>query len=789
MGVPYLLTKRVLRLGVGVLLASMAIGQELKPNEWVNVSENAVGPRFSPALVWSPKLEKFLLVGGRISHHFKGERPWDVQTFDVKDRKWGNHLPAGAEKLGGETGNVKDPGYQSAYFTMMDKAGMNRPNRRHMVMHYAYALPGWDDDFYGLVCGRTLKYDPIARTWKDMKPEISVLPPAKSFKDTLNWSALCADPVDRELLLFGGCGVLTEHGDVGTWVYSTEKNAWRDLACEKQPPPRALAPMAYDPGTKKIVLFGGDRLDQLWADTWVYDCTTRKWEERKPALSPSPRYGHALLYLPKARKIVLLGGKTYTSSTSYFATLYKPLPFECWTYDVAGNKWSLVKAWPKGTGPAMSRHRGNGVDSAQVAAVNDEDVVLWIGTGTKKKSPHSSWLCRLDVSATDAAGTARLGVKPGTLEYRTGSFDPEWYTKDVPPPDPAAAAAVLKNLVPNTWTSLQCPRWPENRQGGGWSTVAFDTDRDQILHMGGGHSSYFGNDMAHYDIKTGRWSIACRPMFALHYNYDLNGPGLWAFNGAPWGNHNYHAYAYDPTIKRVAYIKGSMTLLYDPVTRTWPHAEKFSKLPFFTSKYVNYLVSTPKGVICWTPTRQGSKETGLWRLENGKVWEEMKTSGDALPMTVCDGSTITFDSKRDCLWFTTSVGPCGQVWSADLKTGAVRKLDPTGLKAIIGKRFARESAYLPKGDLVMFGFLLEGEGGLVVPFYDCGKNRWLAAKMPGAEFMNGGKKAKPGSSVDLGLVYDPERDLVWSTLCELRRSGRLRVVKVDAVTLEATPLK
>jgi hypothetical protein len=95
----------------------------------------------------------------------------------------------------------------------------------------------------------------------------------------------------------------------------------------------------------------------------------------------------------------------------------------------------------------------------------------------------------------------------------------------------------------------------------------------------------------------------------------------------------------------------------------------------------------------------------------------------------------------------------------------------------------------PKADMVMIGFLLDGESGLVVPFYDCEKNRWLAAKMPGAEFMNGGKKAKPGSSVDLGLAYDPKRDLVWSTLCSLRGEGSLQVVRVDAATLGATPLK
>jgi Galactose oxidase, central domain len=768
-------------------------GKTLAPNTWVKVSENAVGPRFSPALVWSKEAKRFLIIGGRISHSFRGERPWDVQSFDVKDRKWRNQLPEGAKKLGGETGNVKDPGYKSPWFVMKDKLGMNRPNRRHMVMHNMYAMPSWQSAFIGVACGRTLKYDPAARVWKDLKPQVSVLRESSSFKGTLNWAAVCADPVNRELMLFGGCGVETKRADMGTWVYSTEKNTWRDLKLEKQPPQRALSPMAYDPATKKIVLFGGDRLDQLYADTWVYDTKTRKWEEKKPAISPAPRFGHALLYLPKSKKIVLLGGKTYRSSTGYGATLYKPLPFEAWTYDVAANKWVFVKRWEKGQGPAMAGHRGGGVDSAAVAAVSDQDLVLLLGVGTAKRSPHSSWLCKLDATVSDAAGTAKYGVKPGTLGFRTGPFDPEYYTKDVPPPNPAAQAAFLKNLPANQFVSVKAPRWPKNRQGGGWSTVALDTDRDQILHLGGGHSSYFGNDVAHYDIKTGRWSIAARPMFALHYNYDLSGPGPFAFNNGPWGGHNYHAYAYDPTIKRLVYMK-YFTNFYDPEKRKWIFEERL-KTPFKISKYITYLRLTSKGLIAWTHV--GHQRTGMFRLEQGKKWVKLPLTGK-LPVTVCDGSAADYDSKRDRLLMTTSTRvkgkswrdpvPQGQVWSYDFKTGEAKALDPVNKGALKTGRFAREAVYLPKSDMLMLGYLLKVDGKLVVPFYDCAKNKWFTAEMPGAEgFIN--RKGRAGSSVDLGLIYDAKRDLVWGTLCALRGDGHLRVLRIDRKSLKLIELK
>ena len=66
-------------------------------------------------------------------------------------------------------------------------------------------------------------------------------------------------------------------------------------------------------------------------------------KQRKPTLSPSPRAGHALLWLPKAKKVLLLGGYGYTSAAGYVESLYRRLPFEAWTYDTATDTWELLK--------------------------------------------------------------------------------------------------------------------------------------------------------------------------------------------------------------------------------------------------------------------------------------------------------------------------------------------------------------------------------------------------------------------------------------------------------------
>jgi len=532
--------------------------------------------------------------------------------------------------------------------------------------------------------------------------------------------------------------------------------------------------MVYDPVSKKILLFGGDHLDELTADTWLYDPASRTWQERRPAVGPTPRFGHALVFLPKNQKVLLIGGAGYTSSTDYQAMLYRRLPLELWTYDVSANTWGLVPRDDKDF-PSLSPVRET------AAAVGADDTLLVVATRQGSMLPPVTWRCQLESVTPSAELTEQFGVKPGTVSRRSGPYDPEWYERGVPAVDPSATAAVLEKLAVNRWTPLECPKWPTNRMGGGWSTVALDPDRGQLLHLGGGHSSYFGNDTAHYDIATGRWSIAGRPQFALNYNYDLSGPGPWAFNNAPWGNHNYRAYTYDATCGRLVALRGpNYTLFYDPVTRGWPTGEHVTA-PWPVSKYTSVLCPTPAGTVAWVQN-PGPGSMGLFRLEKGREWKALAVKGDPLPATETDGSTLTYDSRRDQLLFTTSTTkePAGQVWTYDFKTAVVSKRDPAGKTGITGKRFAREAVYLPRQDWLLMGYRQSG----AVPIYDVAGNRWLSANIPGSEFMN---KAETGASVDLGLAYDASRDVVWGVMCQLR-PGAIQALRVDATSLATAPM-
>lgn len=769
-----------LLLGGGWLPAAEGADGKQTANTWTTLVGNEVNPRTGAGLVWHPKLKRFVLFGGLVSHEFTGESGYQVQSIDLdQSTPWQNDLPEGGQGWGERTGKVSAPGFSTPYFQMLDKAGVVRPSPRHMLLHYQYALAPWDGCIYMLASGHLLRYDPVGRIWTELEPQADTthgLPaqPAPHHQSTLNWGALAADPINQEIVLFGGCGVTTENGSPGTWVYSTVQNQWRKVVQKTEPSSRALSPLAFDAATGKIVLFGGDLLDGVAGDTWAYDCKLRSWSEQKPPLGPAPRFGHVLLPLPTAPgKLLLAGGNTINSSTAYQANLYQPLPFEFWVYDIAQNRWDVLKRFAgEEVVPQLVSNNSN------VAALDDRGRLLFVGAG-KKRFESATYVATINSAQRDPAGTQEFGVPTGTITRRSGPYDPEWYLQDIPPVDAAQTANNLATLVPNRWTPLAPPKWPTNRQGGGWSTVAYDSDGKQLLHLGGGHSSYFGNDVAHYDTLADRWSISYRPQFALQYNYDLSGPGSWAFNGGPWGNHNYHAYQYDPVRQRLVYVRNAYTHFYDPLGRVWKQDELIRDNPFTGSKYTSYLVSTPEGVVVWANELGSGLRHGIFLLTK-EGWRRIETTGETLPKSETDGSTISFDENRKQLLLTTTLGEkgidhSGQVWSVELSSGAVKKLNPGGREKIVVKRFAREAVFLPKRDLVLIGYHLGGETNQI-PFYDVAGNRWLTAELPGSEFFS---RTGAGASVDLGLIYDRERELIWAVMCKLQSSNDLQVLQID----------
>src|SRR5262245_28426479 len=408
---------------VALLFPAALPAAEPEANVWVKSDAGIEGRRWDVPVGYDAAAKRFHVLGGRTAWaDYKKPRSYDVLTFDPAG-KWRNELPAGKD-WGPEVGPVTAPAWKNEYWGFTDTAGTTRPNWTVYGTFSLGQMYDYDPDtkaFYFYAGGSTFRYDPAKREWKDFAPETD---PQKTLGGILLWSSMCYDRGAKKFVLFGGGNVQTERGDPGTWTHSPADNRWERVKVALHPPARANSRLAYDHRARKVVLFGGDRLNELVADTWLFDTAAGTWEEQKPAVSPSPRGGHALLWLPKAKKVLLLGGYAYTSTTDYVASLYRPLPLEAWTFDTTAGKWEFVTRWEK---PADAP-----VGPANVflsAAADENDTVLVLD------AQNRAWTCRFDVSKPDATGAEKFGARPGAVVRRTGSHAPAWYHEGVPAAD------------------------------------------------------------------------------------------------------------------------------------------------------------------------------------------------------------------------------------------------------------------------------------------------------------------------------------------------------------------
>ncbi len=176
-------------------------------------------------------------------------------------------------------------------------------------------------------------------------------------------------------------------------------------ALSPEPSSRVMSRAAYDPVHRKIILFGGEAEDRVLSDTWVYDCATRKWQQRFPGKVPPPRAGHILCWLPGTKKMVLAGGYSRV-----------PLGQDIWTYDVAMNQWALLQYVPvpdqQGRKDFLDVPRANQNGKSLIGVCGPDKTLVVL-------SPESKWLwaCRIDPSKVMKKKTDKIGVEPLSFTF------------------------------------------------------------------------------------------------------------------------------------------------------------------------------------------------------------------------------------------------------------------------------------------------------------------------------------------------------------------------------------
>ena len=494
-----------------------------------------------------------------------------------------------------------------------------------------------------------------------------------------------------------------------------------ERALDTEPCGRAASPAVTCGDQGKIVLFGGCRIDSYLADTWVYDCKTRTWEQRWPKVGPAPRAGHILAWLPKSKKVVLYGGVPFFSPYTVPHQKARP-PQDLWSYDVAANEWKLLAA------PAKE----SPVDT--VGAVDRDDLLVGLSRPPRSEAGRLTWALKVNPTAPDA-GTEQAGVAAGTVAT---VFDTPADFDRVSKPDAAGIARLLRELPANQWTPLPAP--PKTVNPHPWGTCPYDTIRHQWISFGGGHSAAHYNDVAHYGLRTATWSWGYGEEYP-YANASFKAMFNQTFRNRPTvPTHVWDGAAFDEASGKAVFCVRRGTWVYDPATREWEYPPVWQN----GGGTEVSMTGTPRGVVYW----DGRGTLQLYDVRN-RAWTRLPTSGEKLPGAYGDTTGICYDPKRDCLWLANSGSP---VMRYNMKTGEVKTASTPGKPENI---YMREAVYIPELDMLMSAGRVNGPDGQTGNLaYDIESKRWIGIVFPcgdGQPRIND----KPYSDISLSLAYDP----------------------------------
>src|SRR5580704_15073243 len=96
-------------------------------------------------------------------------------------------------------------------------------------------------------------------SWTQLSPATS--PSARAYP------SMAYDPVSKKIILFGGFSAKGYLND--TWSF--DGTNWTHLSTSSAPPVRTNASMIFDKGSRKLVMFGGYNGSNYLGDTWTFD--------------------------------------------------------------------------------------------------------------------------------------------------------------------------------------------------------------------------------------------------------------------------------------------------------------------------------------------------------------------------------------------------------------------------------------------------------------------------------------------------------------------------------------
>ena len=468
-------------------------------------------------------------------------------------------------------------------------------------------------------------------------------------------------------------------------------------ALDAEPPPRALSPIVYDAKTGLYVLFGGDHLDYLTNDTWVFDPKARKWMQRHPPAAPPPRADHTLRAAGDG-KVTLSGGYAYASNTDYCGGQYQDIGDGEWTYDAAADAWSGPAA---GVPPATRVYRTGPFhpdfylqgDRPDAAAAEKRLADLPVNTWVDMKPPYvprqnRDW------------GTVRFDADRDQILVWSGGHSAH-----------GGSDVLHYHLAANRW---ELPFPVEFPLGQLYSNTSYPDG-----YNFNGRPWVTGHTYLSYEVEplTKRLVFAGRPRHYYVYDPDV---ADWVGRGEKPAGMIYGGCYYDLELVAtpqgiLCWGKGPKVHRFDAKAEAWQEVEVTGDLPEPAVDFSTVVYDSKRDRLL------------LFRTGYGKAY---------------DGQAHALDLKDRTV---RPLAPANMAAAGRRPFAIDRALyDPRGDLVIF-------CALLPA----------DADGFQRTPAYDCAGNRWVSLKVGYERTDEGKPLAPGAVRHSCGLVWDARRGLIW----------------------------
>lgn len=285
----------------------------------------------------------------------------------------------------------------------------------------------------------------LASTWNQLSPASS--PPARFYP------AMAYDPVSKKIVLFGG---FSDNGNLNdTWTF--DGNQWTQVATTVAPPVRNGASMAFDRKTRKLVLFGGFDTNRFLHDTWVWDGASSTWTQVPMDKAPAHATGAQLFTDPLSGDAMMFGGYNANRRVPAFNKTWR------WT----GSSWKQLHPHtvpiPRGWG----------------TATNDlvrKNVVMTGGNGDTIRTDNTWIWDGIDWTWVTPANQVPRFIGGG------GVFDPATHSVVLFGGFSDTGLGETWAWTGTDWTEMLPSNSPSAREGVG---MAYDRDTHQVVLFGG----------------------------------------------------------------------------------------------------------------------------------------------------------------------------------------------------------------------------------------------------------------------------------------------------------------